>query len=130
MQDLGHLLTTADHQRVAHFLQRWPSQRAMKRIRSRVRELTPRAACHRTLRENIALLNPVLRGWGNYFGTGNAADKFGQLDTYVCERLRRVLRQRQGRQLRAGVAAGWTQDYFHGLGLHRLRGTIHYPGAA
>lgn len=116
--------------RPVYFLQRWPSQRAMKRIRSRVKELTPRAACHRTMRENIARLNPVLRGWGNYFGTGNAADKFCQIDSYVYERLRRLLRQRKGRQVRAGEAAGWTSDYFHALGLHRLRGTVHYPGAA
>jgi len=118
------------HGRRAYFLHRWPAQRAMKRIRSRVKELTPRAACHRDTRESIALLNPVLRGWGNYFGTGNAADKLGQVDTYVQGRLVRLLRSRKGRHLRPGEAAGWTQDYFHALGLHRLRGTIHYPGAA
>jgi group II intron reverse transcriptase/maturase len=118
------------HRRHVYFLQRWPSQRAMKRIRSRAKELTPRAACHRETRETIALLNPVLRGWGNYFGTGNAADKFGQVDTYVYERLVRLLRQRKGRHVRAGEAAGWTRAYFHALGLHRLRGTVHYPGAA
>jgi len=116
--------------RCVYFLQRWPSPRAMKRIRSRVKELTPRAACHRETRESIALLNPVLRGWGNYFGTGNAADKFIQVDNYVYERLVRLLRSRKGRHLRAGEAAGWSRDYFHALGLHRLRGTIHYPGAA
>ena len=116
--------------RRVYFLQRWPSQRAMKRIRSRVKELTPRAACHREMRESIALLNPVLRGWGNYFGTGNAADKFIDVDHYVCRRLRNLLRQRKGRQLTAGESAGWTPAYFQALGLHRLRGTVHYPGAA
>ncbi len=39
--------------------------------------------CHRDLRETIAQLNPVLRGWGAYFRTGNAAIKFGQVDDYV-----------------------------------------------
>ena len=57
------------HQRV-YYLQRWPSQRAMHRIRQRVKALTPRAVCHRDLRETIAQLNPVLRGWGAYFRTG------------------------------------------------------------
>ena len=117
------------HRRV-YFLQRWPSQRAMKRIRGRVKELTPRAACHRETRETIALLNPVLRGWGGYFRTGNAAVKFGQIDTYVCGRLQRLLRQRKGRQVHQGERAGWTPAYFQALGLHRLRGTIHYPGVA
>jgi len=35
----------------------------------------------------IADLNPILRGWGNYFRTGNAADKFVQADWYVAWRL-------------------------------------------
>ena len=44
----------------------------MKRIRARVKELTPRRRCHADLRDVIDDLNPVLRGWGNYFSTGNA----------------------------------------------------------
>ena len=52
------------HHRRVYFLQRWPSPRAMCRIRQRVKALTPRHACHQDLRETIAQLNPVLRGWG------------------------------------------------------------------
>jgi RNA-directed DNA polymerase len=117
------------HQRV-YYLQRWPSQRAMQRIRQRVKALTPRAGCHRDLRDTIAQLNPVLRGWGAYFRTGNAALKFGDVDDYVNWRLKRVLIKRHGRQLHAGQPAQWTADFFHALGLHRLRGTIRYPEAA
>jgi RNA-directed DNA polymerase len=102
----------------------------MQRIRQRVKALTPRSACHRDLRATIAQLNPVLRGWGAYFRTGNAAIKFGQVDDYVVWRLKRLLRKRYGRDLRAGQAFSWTPDFFHALGLHRLRGTIRYPVAA
>jgi RNA-directed DNA polymerase len=117
------------HRRV-YYLQRWPSLRAMRRIRQRVKEYTPRATCHRDLRETIAQLNPVLRGWGAYFRTGNAAIKFGQVDDYVNWRLKRLLVQRHGRHLRAGHADQWTGDFFQALGLYRLRGTIRYPEAA
>ena len=110
-----------------YFLQRWPSQRSMKRVRQRMKELTPRARCHDDLREVIAMINPVLRGWGNYFRTGNAGDKFVQIDSYVWERLHAMRVKRQGRHLRPGEADRWTSDYFVGLGLHRLRGTIQYP---
>jgi group II intron reverse transcriptase/maturase len=113
-----------------YFLQRWPSQRAMHRVQQRVKQLTPRGVCHRPLRDTLAQLNPVLRGWGAYFRTGNAAVKFGQVDDYVHWRLKRLLVKRHGRHLRAGQAARWTPDYFHALGLHRLRGTIRYPAAA
>jgi len=115
-----------------YYLHRWPSQRAMKRIRARVKALTDRRrrAGIKDIREVIADLNPVLRGWGNYFRTGNAADKFRQIDRHVAWRLKRLLIKRKGRNLRAGQAAGWTEDWLFGLGLHRLRGTIRYPGAA
>jgi RNA-directed DNA polymerase len=116
--------------RRVYFLQRWPSARSMKRVRQRVKELTPRGRCHADLRDVIASLNPVLRGWGQYFRTGNAAEKFNQLDSYVWERLRALRVKRKGRQLQAGESERWTRDYFVGLGLHRLRGTVKYPEPA
>ena len=117
------------HRRV-YYLKRWPSQRAMQRIRQRVKAVTSRSVCHRDLRDTIAQLNPVLRGWGAYFRTGNAARKFGQLDAYVHRRLKGVLCTRYGRQLDAGRVARWTPAFFHALGLYRLRGTVRYPEAA
>lgn len=110
-----------------YFLHRWPSQRSMKSVRQRVRELTPRGRCHADVRAIVADLNPVLRGWGNYFRTGNAARRFNQLDTYVWKRLRSLRVARKGRHLRAGEAEHWTRESFYNLGLHRLRGTVRYP---
>jgi group II intron reverse transcriptase/maturase len=110
-----------------YFLQRWPSARSMQRIRQRVKELTPRSRCHADVREVIADLNPILRGWGNYFRTGNAHERFNQLDRYVWRRLRALRIKRKGRNLRAGEATRWTRESFENLGLYRLRGTIRYP---
>lgn len=116
--------------RKLYFLQRSPSQRSMQRIRQRVKELTPQSRCHADLRDIIAQLNPVLRGWGNYFRTGNAAKRFNQLDAYVWRRLRRLRMKRKGRHLRPGEAKRWTRESFWNLGLHRMRGTVQYPEAA
>jgi group II intron reverse transcriptase/maturase len=113
-----------------YFLQRRPSQRSLARVRARVKSLTPRRRCHEDLRRVIAEVNPVLRGWGEYFRTGNAARKFNQVDTYVWQRLRALIRQRKGRHLLPGELSGWTRDRFHALGLHRLRGTVRYPEPA
>ncbi len=117
------------HRRI-YFLQRWPSQRAMKRIRQRVKEVAPLQRCHDDLRRVIDDLNPVLRGWSNYFRTGNAAAKFNEVDTFVWKRLKALRIKRAGRHLHAGQIDRWTRDYFHALGLHRLRGTVQYPEAA
>jgi RNA-directed DNA polymerase len=112
------------------YLQRWPSQRAMSRVRARVRGLTPRSRCHDDLRRVIADVNAVVRGWGQYFRTGNAATKFIHIDRYVEDRLRGLLLQRAGRHLGAGRAEVWRRPFFEALGLCRLRGTIQYPGTA
>ena len=114
-----------------YFLQRWPSTQSMKRVRQRVKELTGRKRNGvKDVRVLIKDVNPILRGWGNYFRTGNAADKFRMIDRYVMRRLRDFLVKRYGRNLRAGQVNRWTEDWFNNLGLHRLRGTIRYPEAA
>ena len=114
-----------------YYLQRWPSVGSMKRVRQKVRGRTGHnRGGLKDIRVLISELNPILRGWGNYFRTGNAANKFHQIDSYVVRRLRRFLLRRHGRNLRAGQAARWTEDWFNELGLHRLRGTIRYPEAA
>ncbi len=111
-----------------YYLQRWPSTRSMKRVREKIHELTDRRRHGvKDVRVLIEDLNPVLRGWGNYFRTGNAARKFLQLDAYVYERLRRFLVKRTGRNLHAGRAERWTPQWLWDLGLHQLRGTIRYP---
>jgi len=116
---------------VRYCLHRWPSQQAMKRLRAKVRDQTGRNRVGvKDIRDVIADLNPLLHGWGNYFRTGNAAVKFRQADRYVAWRLKRLLIKKRGRNLRAGQTAQWTEEWLHGLGLHKLSGTIRYPRAA
>jgi group II intron reverse transcriptase/maturase len=113
-----------------YFLQRWPSTKSMKRIKQRVKERTPKSRSHVDPRVIISELNPVLRGWGQYFRTGNAADKFSEIDKYVVWRLRRMRVHRKGRHLKAGEARRWKESYFAALGLVHLHGTVAYPEAA
>ncbi len=113
-----------------YYLQRWPSQRAQKRLREKIRDRTGRNRCHADIRETIAVINPILRGWGAYFGTGNASIVFNHIDRFVTGRLRGLLVKRHGRNLRAGRADAWTRPWFEQQGLYRLGGTVRYPGAA
>src|SRR5260370_4119213 len=72
-----------------HFMQRWPSPKATKRLRDRVRELTDARRSGKDVKQIIAELNPVLRGCGNYFRTGNADRAFNKMDGFVYRRLHR-----------------------------------------
>ena len=102
----------------------------MKRVRQRVKEIARNSRRHEDLRVIIGELNPVVRGWGGYFCTGNAARRFVDIDNYVVDRLRTLLIKRKGRNLRPGEPLAWRRPFFEALGLHRLRGTIRYPEAA
>jgi RNA-directed DNA polymerase len=111
-----------------HFMQRWPSPKATKKLRDRVRELTDRRQSGKDVKQIIAQLNPVLRGWGNYFRTGNADREFNKMDGFVVQSLRRWQLRRGGQ--RATKRPLFTWDQLRGMGLYRLMGTVKYPSKA
>ena len=112
----------------AYYMHRWPSPKAMKRLRDRVREITDKRASGEDVKQIIAKLNPVLRGWGNYFRSGTTAREFLRMDSFVYERLVGWLYRRGGQRKTRRVL--WTAEQFHGMGLYRLRGTVRYPAQA
>lgn len=54
----------------------WPGEKAMKAIRGQIRQVTDRRGLRIPLREVVAKLRPVIRGWRNYFCIGNSSKKF------------------------------------------------------
>jgi RNA-directed DNA polymerase len=108
-----------------HFMQRWPSPKATKKLRDRVRELTSKRQSGKDVKQLIAELTPVLRGWGNYFRTGNADREFNKMDGFVVKSLRRWQFRRGGQ--RATKRPPYTGDQLYGMGLHQLMGTVKYP---
>jgi len=108
-----------------HFTQRWPSPKAMKKLRARIRELTSKQQSGKDVKQLIVELNPVLRGWGNHFRTGNADREFNSLDHFVVQSLRRWQYRRGGQ--RPTRRPFFTHDQLYAMGLHRLMGTVRYP---
>ncbi len=80
------------------------------------------------MKQIIATLNPVLRGWGSYFRSGNAGEKFNQLDSMFTARLAQWMGRRGGQ--RPQLIEKWSNERFVGMGLYRLRGTVKYPTQA
>ena len=111
-----------------YYLQRWPSPKATKKLRDRVRELTSQRQSGKDVKQIVAELTPVLRGWGNYFRTGNADREFNKMDGFVFRSLRRWQYRRGGQ--RPTKRAPYTSDQLHGMGLHKLQGTVKYPAQA
>jgi hypothetical protein len=111
-----------------YYLQRWPSDRAMRQVRAKVREATSRRDVGRAVEWVVEDLNHVLRGWGAYFRYGNSGRKFAQLDSYVQERLAifaSIKHGRHGRNWQHHYTWAWASR----LGIYRLSGRTR-PGAA
>jgi group II intron reverse transcriptase/maturase len=107
------------------YLHKWPSQRAMATIRAKVRQRTSRGYASVDMTVVVEHLNPVLRGWGNYFRHGNSSRKFETIDSYVHERLARLASIKHGRSGR-NWATHYTYQWATRLGIYRLAGTVRY----
>ena len=105
------------------YCHRWPSQRAMRAIRSRVKEITaPRYRLPTPIAGIVCDVNQVPRGWGAYFRVGHATRHFQQVDSYVRERLALFLSAKAGRRGR-----DWTRHnpaFFQRLGVDQLSGIV------
>ena len=64
-----------------------PRSKALDKFKDKVREITRRQQPH-SLELVINRLNPVIRGWANYFGHGNVKKLFRSLNEWIRMRLR------------------------------------------
>jgi RNA-directed DNA polymerase len=131
-------------------VKRGVSVKSQKAFKARVREITRRTA-GRSLQQVIDVLNPLLRGWKNYFRLTQQSKLFESLDEWLRRRLRMLQLKHwkrgtttyaalralgrgsdaerktvaaNGGLWRRALRAGWvlTPAWFDSLGLTRLRG--------
>lgn len=92
-----------------------PSRKAQKSLRRKLKALTSRGV-QKKVSEVVQEINPVLRGWVNYFRIGHSARDFGKIRKFTLCRLLRFVRRKQNRK-----GYGWKDDpslFFYGtLGL-------------
>jgi RNA-directed DNA polymerase len=63
-----------------------PSDKAVQKFRTKIRALTLRKAPHKS-KQLVERLNPVIRGWGNYFARSNVRRIFNMLDRWIVRRI-------------------------------------------
>ena len=64
-----------------------PRQKSVDRFKDQIRSLTRRNAPVR-LRDVIEAINPVIRGWGNYYRKAHVRKLFHRMDGWIERRLR------------------------------------------
>ena len=108
------------------FLARWPSDKAMKHARDRVRELTRRSRLLLPIEVIVEDVNRFLRGWAAYFRYGNSAVRFEKIMHHVWTRVALAIARRHKRSRGYGWSVLAYQSPNH-LGLVSLSGTVVAP---
>ena len=85
------------HGRPHRYLNVFPSDKAMKRIRERIHERTC-SGYKRSLRTTIQHINDLTRGWKNYFQIGYPRKRFRDINWYILKRIEVFLRHRSQRK--------------------------------
>lgn len=102
-----------------------PSRKAQNNLREKIREATAPGVMSKLGMVVQEEVNPIARGWVNYFRIGNSGRIFGKVRHFVAARMRRFIRRRQGRH-----GYGWkdiTSDFLYGkLGLFCDYGVVRY----
>jgi RNA-directed DNA polymerase len=100
---------------------KWPRKKSMKKLKDTIRAKTRRAHGH-SLQRIIADLNPVLRGWFEYYKHSHN-NVFPSIDGWVRMRLRSILRKRRKGKGRGRGAdhQRWPNAYFAEHGLFSLQ---------
>lgn len=89
-----------------------PNKKAMKKVKDAVRVITCRKSAYEGLEQKVEKLNPLIRGWRNYFQHGNSTKRFKQLDEFVWMKLwRRVYYRRKQKKYREHVLYGFRKWY-------------------
>ena len=102
--------------------QRWVRKKSLKALKDKVRSKTSRTS-GTSLKQIIADLNPILRGWFGYFKHA-ARLEFERLDGFIRRRLRALLRKREKRPGFGRCVADharWPNAYFAEHGLFTLK---------
>jgi RNA-directed DNA polymerase len=111
---LGHRFTVRPSKRTAKrntFY--YPSPKAMKSVKKKIREVV-RTGQHWNLPELVKeRINPILRGWGNYFRMGNSRKHFLSIANYTTWTLCIMLRKKHKKRSKGwrDHPPSWFYDY-------------------
>ena len=85
------------HGQPRKYLNIFPSPKALKRARAKVKEMTGASQCFTPVPELIGRLNRYLKGWGSYYAYGYPRRAFRDMNHYVRGRLAKHLNRRSQR---------------------------------
>jgi len=111
------------------YTSKWPKQAAVKAFKQKVRSvLEHRAMLQCSIEMVVEKLNPILRGWQNYFKFGNSSKVFSSLDSYTHQSLALWYSKKHGKSGR-GWATRFNWGTYKRTGIVQLCGNVQYWSA-
>jgi RNA-directed DNA polymerase len=98
--------------RDGHFILLTPRKKARLALKARLRELLRHGGAT-PVKDLIAHLNTVLRGWVQYFRVGHASRAFSEIREYVEMKVRTLLTRRKRRHKRSVGWRRWSNEYLY-----------------
>lgn len=95
---------------------KYPRAKSMRKIRDNIKNAVKEAELGEPLSEVIETVNRKIRGWVNYFRTGNSYKASLEVSHFVCEQLRIFLRRRKARK-DTRCNRKWPDGFFYERGL-------------
>jgi len=106
-----------------------PSKKAMKHIRSKIRQLTTERYSATPTETVIRRVNEVVRGWVGYFYYGNCTSAMSALRYYLGYRMRIYIRRKHHHHS-LGYKAFPDKYYYEALGLYKVPTTAPWTQSA
>jgi hypothetical protein len=116
---LGYSFVTAYNKDGNPYIGTRPSKKAVQKLRKRIHDETSVQWLSKSIEDRIDELNPVLRGWLNYFNQGPVLKECKALRKYTEKRLRRWLVKKH-KQRGTGYRQYSDEFLYEKLGLFKL----------
>jgi RNA-directed DNA polymerase len=97
----------------------WASKKSIMHISEKIRKATNSRFLKSGLEEIVKWVNPIIRGWRNYYQIGNCSKQLIQLDKFVYNRFRLLYKRKYRRRLSRHMPA--FRQWFTEAGINPFR---------
>jgi group II intron reverse transcriptase/maturase len=95
---------------------KFPKSKSMEKIKRKLKEIVKKIPLGSMIGEAVEKLNPVIRGWVNYFRIGNSYAEANEVSNEACRQLR-IFWRRKKQDKRCIGYAKWKNRFFYERGL-------------
>ena len=107
-----------------------PADKSLKKVKTRLKELTGRELTAIPLGEIVGNVNRSLRGWANYFHYRNSSLAMSKVRQHAEDRLRtHLMKRHKVKDRKAALCRFPRRDLYERYGLHKISGTAGWNSA-